>query len=290
MKQLSILIPTYNHNCLPLVSALQEQASALGAAYEIVVADDGSSLADALSANRTIASLPCCRYLERGHNTGRAAIRNFLAREAHYDWLLFIDNDMVVSRADYLRCYAESTCDTVAYGGYTVDGDARRLRRNLRFRYEQAAAPQHTAVQRRLKPYQDFHTCNFLVRRDIMLRIPFDERFRHYGYEDVLFGKQLQEHGVAICHMDNPLSFQHFESNASFLAKMEEGLRTLHEFRNELRGYSRLIRRTESLPATWPLRCFHRLCGPVLRRWLEHRPALPLFTLYRLTYFASLPA
>ena len=41
MKELSVLIPTYNDLCTELVTTLQQQAEKLGTSYEIIVADDG---------------------------------------------------------------------------------------------------------------------------------------------------------------------------------------------------------------------------------------------------------
>ena len=122
-----------------------------------------------------------------------------------------------------------------------------------------------------------------------MLAHPFDERFRYYGYEDVLFGKQLRADHIAITHLDNPMGFCTFESNPDFVAKTEEGLRTLHQFRNELRGYSRLLTLVEGIhiPLILSLiRFFHRLFGGLIRRNLcSHHPNLRLFSLYKLGYF-----
>ena len=91
MKELSILIPTYNDVCMPLATSLQRQAETLGTNYEIIVADDGSTDQDTILQNRSINSLPHCRYVERKENVGRAAIRNFLANEASHPFLVFID-------------------------------------------------------------------------------------------------------------------------------------------------------------------------------------------------------
>ena len=289
---LSILIPTYNDLCVKLVGALRRQAEQTGIDYEILVGDDGSTDASVVAGNRQIEQWEHCRYLIQPQNTGRAAIRNRLAKEARYDWLLFIDSDMTVVRPDYISLYAAQDDADVVDGGVTIGGDAEALRQNLRYLYEKASESEHTVEMRRKKPYQDFHTANFLIRRDLMLSHPFDERFRYYGYEDVLFGKQLRADHIAIKHIDNPMGFCTFESNPDFVSKTEEGLRTLYQFQSELRGYSRLITLVEGIhiPLILSLiRLSHRLFGGLIRRNLCGRhPSLKLFGLYKLGYYTTL--
>lgn len=286
---LSILIPTYNDLCVNLVDELRQQAEQTGIAFEILVADDGSTDTDIIRENSEITQWEHCHYLRQAENIGRAAIRNFLAKEAHYDWLLFIDSDMSIVRTDYLSEYISMEGADVIDGGVAIGGDADALKGNLRYRYEKAAEHEHTVEIRQQNPYRDFHTANFLIRRDLMLTHPFDERFRYYGYEDVLFGKQLRGDHIAITHIDNPMGFCTFESNPDFVAKTEEGLRTLRQFRDELRGYSRLITLVEGihLPIIISLiRCWHRLFGKWERKNLcGSHPSLRLFSLYKLGYF-----
>lgn len=292
MKDVSILIPTYNGICTQLVSHLQRQAENLGMTYELIVADDGSTDAAAIAANRAIGQLPHCRYWERRENVGRAVIRNVLAREAKQEWLLFIDGDMEVGGDDFVRRYAEASPTDVIDGGIAVASDEARWRSNLRYRYETACAPQHTAIRRSLKPYRSFRTTNFMVRRSVMLAHPFDERFRHYGYEDVLFGKELASHGISISHIDNPVMLTDFESNSVFLDKTEESLRTLHDFRHELEGHSTLLNTTRK-PLFQMLRPLiiagHRLLASWERRQLTGtNPNLTVFKAYKTGYFCSL--
>ena len=292
IKALSILIPTYNDLCVNLVDALRQQAEAADFAYEILVADDGSTDADVIARNSGINQWEHCQYLRQPKNIGRAAIRNYLAQTAQYDWLLFIDSDMTLVRADFLSKYASIESAEVVDGGVCIGGDADALRDNLRYRYEKAVEHEHTVEIRQQNPYRDFHTANFLIRRDLMLAHPFDERFRHYGYEDVLFGKQLRADRIAITHIDNPLGFCTFEPNPDFVSKTEEGLRTLCQFRHELRGYSRMLTFADGIhipPILWIIRLSHRLFGTLIRRNLcGHHPNLRLFGLYKLGYFLTL--
>ena len=95
MTEISVLIPTYNDRILSQVSTLQSQLEALSVAedlcYEVVVADDCSTDEAVVRENEEILHLDHCRLVREPHNVGRAAIRNRLAQEARYRWLLYID-------------------------------------------------------------------------------------------------------------------------------------------------------------------------------------------------------
>jgi glycosyltransferase involved in cell wall biosynthesis len=226
--------------------------------------------------------------IESPHNQGRAAIRNLLAQEARHEWLLFIDSDMLVCRPDYLQHYLTACQEAdVVDGGVEI---APLQPGNLRSLYEKVSEQQHVVERRRQSPYQDFHTANFLIRRSLMLAHPFDLRFRRYGYEDVLLGKQLEQDGIAILHVDNPLLFGTFETNAAFVSKTEEGLRTLYHFRRDLQGYSRMLVHARRLAPIAPLvRLWHRIFAKVERRHLTgQHPTIFVFHLYRLGYFLTL--
>ena len=303
MKQeLSILIPIYNNDCREQVEALSRQAQAIdGLTYEIIVADDGSDnppfdlttltneVTQEMDNYRELPTLPHVRLIRREQNVGRAAIRNFLAREASYQWLLFMDGDMAIPSDDFVKRWVEEDTGLLAYGGYIVgQGEPS----SLRYIYEKQCMPMHQAEERRKRPFMHFHTCNFMIQRELMLAHPFDERFRHYGYEDVLFGKQLRAAGVTIHHIDNPAGFFDYEDNAHFVSKTEEGLRTLNEFRSDLRGYSQMltfvdgihIRAIRGLIILW-----HKLFGAMERKNLcGDSPSLRIFKLYKLGYFLSL--
>lgn len=291
MKQeLSILIPVYNDCCLAMVKELSHQCAAVeGLKYEIIVADDGSTDEEVVATNNAINELPYCRYVVRGFNSGRAAIRNFLATEAKYNWLLFIDGDMMIRSASFISTYLSKTQQEVVCGGYTIGKD---FSDNLRYCYELAHTNNSTAEQRRRRPYQDFHTSNFMISHQLMTDNPFNERFRHYGYEDVFFGKQLMQQSVTIEHIDNPVVFETFETNDLFLKKTEEGLRTLFEFHDDLRGYSRMLTFADGIHLNTVkavIRLWHLLFGRMERRWLTGRhPNLTVFKLYKIGYFISL--
>lgn len=297
IDRLSILLPCYNNVCTDLVTALSRQAenivnSGRRLDYEIIVADDGSTDHDAINRNKAIDRLPHARYVLRGHNTGRSAIRNWLAREARHPWLLFIDSDLGIDNDNYLAAYLALDSAEVTCGGYTVSGDPKALRHNLRYAYENKNRNKHMAAERLKHPYENFHTSNFMIRRSIMLDHPLDERIRRYGYEDILFGKNLGRLGISITHIDNPLVFNSFENNAAFTAKTSEGMATLAEFENELRGYSPLITMAERLDrlhlTPFVRAMFKTFVKPIKNNITGNNPSLLLFNIYKLGTFCTL--
>ena len=301
---LSILLPSYNNVCVSLVQVLQRQADALRGKldkpfrYEIIVADDCSTDAACIDANRVIGDMLHCRYLRMEQNVGRAQIRNVLISESRGDYVLLIDSDLFLCDDNYLYKYATSTADVV-YGGTRIGGkgfvmvddeaNTENLKGNLRYIYEKKAEPSHRAVFRQLCPNQEISVCNLYARRDIMEAHPFDSRFKAYGYEDVLFGKRLAESGIEVTHIDNPVLINEFESNSVFVKKTEEAIITLCRFEQDLEGYSNLKTKVTTLGRYIPLslfRLWHRIMKNKEKRNLTgSKPSLLLFKLYKLGFF-----
>ena len=301
---LSILLPSYNNVCVSLVQVLQRQAEALRGkldkpfSYEIIVADDCSTDAACIDANRVIGDMLHCRYLRMEQNVGRAQIRNVLISESRGDYVLLIDSDLFLCDDNYLYKYATST-DDVVYGGTRIGGEGlamvdneantENLKGNLRYIYEKKAEPSHRAAFRQLRPNQEISVCNLYARRDIMEAHPFDSRFKAYGYEDVLFGKRLAESGIEVTHIDNPVLINEFESNSVFVKKTEEAIITLCRFEQDLEGYSNLKTKVTTLGRYIPLslfRLWHRIMKNKEKRNLTgSKPSLLLFKLYKLGFF-----
>ena len=301
---LSILLPSYNNVCVSLVQVLQRQADALRGKldkpfrYEIIVADDGSTNAACIDANRVIGDMLHCRYLRMEQNVGRAQIRNVLISESRGDYVLLIDSDLFLCDDNYLYKYATSTADVV-YGGTRIGGEGlamvdneantENLKGNLRYIYEKKAEPSHRAAFRQLRPNQEISVCNLYARRDIMEAHPFDSRFKAYGYEDVLFGKRLAESGIEVTHIDNPVLINEFEPNSVFVKKTEEAILTLCRFEQDLEGYSNLKTKVTTLGRYIPLslfRLWHRIMKNKEKRNLTGaKPSLLLFKLYKLGFF-----
>ena len=266
---LSILIPCFHYDCTQLVADLRGKGEAEGIPLEILVGDD------------TLTRL------------GRARNRNRLARAAQGEWLLFIDCDAAVPADFSLRAYLQG-----GEGASVVCGGLRHPSVNpcpeatLRYKYERAADRRRAAVFRQKQPYARLSTFSLLVQRDLFLSIGFDEDCVDYGYEDTLFGAELQRRAIPIAHIDNPLLHMGLEPNAEFLAKTETALRSLRHLQAKLTGHSRLLvvagrlRRLHLAPLVrlgW--RC---LRSPMRANLLSPHPSLLVFQAYKLGYFLCL--
>ncbi|MBQ9230557.1 MAG: glycosyltransferase family 2 protein [Prevotella sp.] len=292
ITELSILIPSYNGIVYPTVKQLVAlcERIVLDAPspfkYEIIVADDGSDQLDKVEANKSIDTLPHCRYIIKEQNRGSAATRNFLAKQSQYEWLLFIDCDMEIPGMDYIMRYLPCDRTDVTNGGIKAGASWDTHRHNLRYLYEKDAEPRHTIDKRQAADFKEFRSTNFLIRRSCIIAHPFDERFMKSGYEDVYLGKTLQEAGATILHIDNPLILNDFENNEDFIRKTERNITTLYRFRKELKGYSRLIDYT--MPVSFIIRLWHRLFGQLERRNLtSNHPLLWIYTIYRFGFYCS---
>lgn len=288
---LSILIPTKDYDCHILIKELHKQGESLGLPYEIIIGEDGTAEKNLLL-NTMVDSLTHCRRIIKINNIGRAAIRNLLAKEARYPNLIFIDCDAVVEKDDFLRSYAEALkkCDVVCGSLYHAkeqpDDEC-----SLRYRYEKEADKQRDAVTRSKAPYDKFTTFNFAIKKDIFTSILFNESITRYGYEDALFGKELERRGIPIRHIDNKLLHSGLESNAVFLAKSEQALATLLTIEDRMRSTPLLaaLRKLRALHLESIFMIYWNLRKESFRKnLLGRKPSLLKFKIYKLGYYISL--
>ena len=288
---ISILIPTKDYDCHLLVEELHRQCEESGLPYEILLGEDGTSATN-LQKNLIADTLPHCRRIISDCNIGRASIRNLLASNAIYPYIIFIDSDAVVEKKDYIKSYINvlRNHDVVCGGLYHCQHNENRLL-SLRFKYEKNADKKRNATTRNIKPYNNFTTFNFAIRRDLFLSILFNGKIEEYGYEDVLFGKELERRRVNILHIDNKLMHNGLEENSIFLKKTEQSIRTLVQIED-------LINETALLNASRKIKNLH-LEGIFIFIWkhfhqnikknlLGRNPNLMLFHIYKLGLYYTI--
>ncbi|MBR6105260.1 MAG: glycosyltransferase family 2 protein [Paludibacteraceae bacterium] len=291
MKGLSILIPVYNADVSKLVHDLHRQALLLDCPFEIVLADDCSQ-PEFVEINKCLVNLDGVVYEQMPQNVGRAIIRNRLAQKARFDLLVFMDCDVAMVDDFYLKRYLEQTSADVVFGGYTYKVEQKQPECMLRWTYDTTLRTLN-AEQRRKNPYSAFSTVNFFIRRSLMLQYPFNEKLSVYGHEDSMLRCVLEQKGISISHIDNPVYHAHLDDNVSFLEKTRKGVenllvindmpecRQLTEHINLLRYYAKLRR----FHLVKPLKFLYLLSN----KWLvvnlmSAKPCLALFQWYKLGY------
>ena len=289
---LSILIPTYNYDCTCLVRDLQSQAECAGIDYEIIVADDASPLQECRERIREINTWPHCRLIELEQNLGRARIRNRLADEARFEWLLFMDSDAEVISDSFIVDYLKHTDADVICGGLCHADTLPSPEVSLRYAYEKRADRKRAACYRVKRPYEQFITFCFMVRSSVFHAIRFDDSITEYGHEDTLFGVELERRKANIRHIDNPMRQGGIETNAEFIAKTQAALRNLMLMEDSMQDHSSLLRLYNMLRGFRIDGCLARWFARK-EEWLEAclekpTPQLYWFFIYKLGYYCYL--
>lgn len=293
---LSILIPTYNYNVLPLVQEVQFQAKREHIEFEIIVLDDASTDDAALSKNQQVALIDNCYYRLLEHNVGRSKIRNMLAQKAQYHWLLFLDADTMPTSKDFICQYLPylNNEEKVVCGGIEYVSQKPAPEKLLRWAYgrKREAVPFY---ERETTPYTSLLTANLVVNKSIFSKITFNENITQYGYEDLVFSYNLSQHEIKAQHIDNTVYHLGIEANRVFIQKIESSLTVFKYLLNSNvipKNYTKLsrayftVKRFGLEKVVCMLFTFFK--KPVLRNLNGNRPSMPLLDFYRLGCLCTL--
>lgn len=294
---LSVLIPAYNFDIRDLVKVLSDQASKENIPFEIIVIDDASEI-EYKNINNAIAGFQGVIYSEEPVNTGRSKIRNKLARQARYDNLLFLDCDSAVISDKFIKNYLDNLKKApVIYGGRIYQEKHLKPDKVLHWLYG-FKREQSTAKKRNQWPNRSFQTNNFLIEKEVLKDVLFNEKIEGYGHEDTLFGYELNKLEYTIYHIDNPIVHLGLESNAEFLRKTREGIKNLRRIMNINGNDRKLIKDITILSYYRKLKkyrlvkifryIFRKYEHGLRRNLLGKKPKLLYFDLYKLGYLCSL--
>jgi glycosyltransferase involved in cell wall biosynthesis len=285
---LSILIPVYNYDVREFVTELRRQALQCDIPFEIRCYDDASAGKYQL-VNRELEQLDAVVYVELPVNIGRSAIRNQLAKDAIYPYLLFLDCDSFPEYGDFVQRYVSALEPaTLLCGGRTYTPRPPEDKQYL-LRWSYGSAREVFSVQqRRQKCYHCFQTNNFVVPRELFISIGLNEGLKGYGHEDTQFGQQLMARTVPVQHIDNPLRHLGLETTEEFLRKTDEGIVNLYYLIDhgydvstiKLARYYRWLRNLRLAGLTGRvLQVFEK---SLLKNLNASRPGLLQFDLYKL--------
>ena len=289
---LSILIPTYNYNCYPLVLELKKQADSLFIDYEILIQDDASTMHQ--DNNQKINKLSNCSYTVSPENYGRTKTRNDLAQKSSYDWLLFLDADVIPVHSDFIAKYITfyTTGYDIILGGLKYEDTTPHFSEILRHKYGQNREVK-SALQRNSNPYQYICSGNFLIQKSVFLKTNFNKDQNLYGM-DVFFSYQLYRHQSKILHIENPVYHLGLETNIIFFEKSLAAVinrKKLYAEFTEIEQISPLIKTAIKIKTSnlEPIFIYSfKIVAPLLKKMiLRKNPNLLCFDIYRLGYYCS---
>lgn len=282
---LSILIPVYAYNVLPLVKELVKQCNASGITFEILCQDDASNSKEATT-NQEVNHISNCSFFINKNNLGRGRNINSLAQKALYDWLLILDCDTFPAAYDFIQKYTDVislSSQKIFFGGIIYEDKKPDQEALLRWIYGQK------------RETLSVLTSNLVIKKDLFLRYPFDDSITKYGYEDLCFFAVLKKNNFVISSIDNPTFHLNLETSISFLKKTKIALENLVFLYNSNKVSSQESKILKTFEAVQKLKLvaftsflFKKNQTKIERNLYNQKPSLFLFDLYKLGYFCSL--
>jgi glycosyltransferase involved in cell wall biosynthesis len=297
MPDISLCIPVHNFSAGSLVAKLSKEISEYSLSAEIVVIDDA---ADPLfrATNRVLSEEYPINYIQLEKNIGRSAIRNLFLGYVESPALLFLDCDVMPIDDKFISKYISAIRkgQMVVCGGINYPDELPSPKNKLHWEYgrKRESLP---ASKRNKNPYSHFLASNFLLSREILETIRFNEELKGYGYEDTLFGIELERKRVGLTHIDNPAEHLKLDTAEEFILKTENALKNLYSlYRSNayaLGHHVKLIKANNILKALrlsmLASAIYNQIGKGSLRRKLSNGSSdLKLLDLYKLLFFVAL--
>lgn len=294
---ISILIPTYNFNTLPLVQELHKQILVENIKFEIIVQDDASPINENTKINTKINQLEYCRFERNETNLGRGQNRNALVTKAQYDWILLMDCDMFPKSKNFIKIYLKSIQKEdrkAVFGGIIYFDEKPKDDEVLRWIFGKNR--EEIPLKKRLtNPYHYTLISNILVQKKWVMDHPFDHNIYNYGYEDVVFILGFKSNDIPITHIENPAFHLNLEKSKVFLDKTHHSLQNLKHIIDKkiiepndtalIKMYTRIEKLKLVKMAAFIFNIFRK---SIIKNLLSKNPSIFLFDVYRLGYFCQL--
>jgi len=282
---LSVCVPVYNYNVKCLANKLAKQVNLAEFDVEVLFLDDGSDQ-KFFDVNKELCSVQGIRYIFQD-NVGRSQTRNRLAKMAHGSYLIFIDADCDIPDDFIEKYYSYAEENVVVVGGlcyYDKPSD-----HSLWLRWKVGVKREVRSLEHRRKdPYSSFLSSNFMISKDLILKLGFDEKMKGYGHEDTLFGLSLKNHHIPIVHIQNAVYHLGIDRVDVYLKKLEESIDNIilvNRYLEVSDGF-KLFRIYLVLKKAGLTRLFSSLFSkvePILKKWfLEGNDSLFLLDFYKL--------
>jgi len=281
---ISILIPCYNFNITELVQEIHKQTKKTNKKFEIICAEDGSNK---IFSNPNIKRLQNVKYLKLKKNIGRSKIRNFLATEATFNSLLFIDCDSKIENENFIEKYINQINNEkkIVYGQTIYEKQKPKKEQILHWKYG-------IKIESKRKK-NIFSSHHFLIQKNIFKKVKFNENIKNYGHEDTIFWVELKKENFQFDFIENPLTHIGLETNERFLTKTKTALEnlTMLNKKYDLKNISIIKthkKLSQFLLENLMIYTFKVTEKMILKNLFSENPSMLLFQFYKLGYYCTI--
>ena len=293
---LSILIPNFNDNCQNLVYSLAQEIEKLDVEVELIVGDDASTDTEIQNSYYQLENLPYVRLIKNKTNLGREKTRVLLARAAQYNWLLFLDADVIPQKKNFIDLFIKQiTKDEntdVIFGGIKYQEKPTNTQFLLRWKYGKENEAQ-SLKQRKNNTYKSLVTGAICIQKHVFLE--YTLVLDHVYGLDMVLAYQLKKAKTAIKHINNAVFHLGLENNETFVHKTEDALKSIillenkNIISNNFRPIQQAFLKLKKLKLISSCNLIYKTLAKLLVLNLKsNSPNLFCFNLYRMLYFCHL--
>ena len=287
---ISVLIPVYNYNVVRLVTTIHKQLQLCSVPFEIICLDDASEQ-ELVKENSSITNLEFTTLLKSEVNIGRTNSRQLLSEKANFEWLLFIDADVIPKSelfiSNYLNCITSNY--EAIYGGFAYYEDRPDSDYMLRWMYGKTHE-QIPAKDRNKKPYKVIISANFMIKKSVFLTINSQIAQKGYGFDN-FFAALLKMKNIKVFHIDNEVYHLGIETSSSYLRKKEKAAETLlslhkaNKIDNHQNDLLHAFIKLKRYKLNGIFSMFYKGFKTFMRKnLLSNHPSMKYLQLYRLSY------
>jgi hypothetical protein len=287
---ISILIPTYNYNISSLVNEIHKQALIANVLFEIICFDDKSEKY-VLENKTAIDSLPHAEIIISEKNIGRVHARQTLLNTSKFNWLLFLDADVMPKSNTFIQNYIESIPLNfdVIFGGFAYHKERPDNNAILRWKYGRKYE-EVDAQKRNLKPHQLIISANFFIKKTTFNNINSQIDRKSYGLDNY-FAALLKQNNIKVLHINNEVFHNGLESSMTYVKKSEECIITLLWLYNKdkmLKHDNKLLSLfvlLKKFKLNYLMLLFYNIFSSAIKKNLvSPEPNLYLLQIYKLSY------
>ena len=287
---ISVLIPVFNYNVVALVSNIHTQLQLSAIPFEIICLDDGSK-PETIQQNSEISTLEFTTYEKNTVKSGRTGARQLLSQKATYNWLLFMDADVMPISGEFIKNYIKQidSKNNTIYGGFAYKETPPDPEYLLRWHYGKTYE-QVPASQRNKRPYKIIISANFMIQKTLFCEINSQVKAKGYGFDN-FFGALLKTKKASVLHINNAVYHLGIETSKVYLQKKERAAETLlmlhksNKITNHQNDLLNLYIKLKQFGGNHLFSAIFKLFGKHIKvNLLGKNPSMKLLQLYRISF------